>query len=115
MLEDIGDVDTKSTLLPWQNMAARVKLFNLQGRIPYAHGKKSHPLFLPFPCPYAYGARCVPESIILRVSAVAPLLEQNALRAAQTSMRGRETSPRLVVHRRRPRQAGNVLPAGGDE
>ena len=23
MLEDIGDVDTKSTFLPWQNMAAR--------------------------------------------------------------------------------------------
>ena len=60
-------------------------------------------------------SRCVPESIMLRVSAVAPLLEQNALRAAQTSMRGRQTSPRLVVHRRRPRQAGNVLPAGGDE
>jgi hypothetical protein len=23
MLEDIGDVDTKSTFLPWQSMAAR--------------------------------------------------------------------------------------------
>ena len=23
MLQDIGDVDTKSTFLPWQNMAAR--------------------------------------------------------------------------------------------
>jgi hypothetical protein len=50
MLEDIGDVDTKSTLLPWQNMAARVKLFNLQGRIPYAHGKKT-----PTPSFYAHG------------------------------------------------------------
>ena len=48
MLEDIGDVDTKSTFLPWQNMAARVKLFNLQGRIPYAHGEKTPtPSFYP--------------------------------------------------------------------
>jgi hypothetical protein len=70
MLEDIGDVDTKSTFLPWQNMAARVKLFNLQGRIPYAHGKKTPtpsfypslvrmPMasFLPFPCPDFHGEK----------------------------------------------------------
>jgi hypothetical protein len=61
---------TGSTFLPWQDMAARVKLFNLQGRIPYAHGKKTPtPSFypslvrmpmassLPFPCPDFHGEK----------------------------------------------------------
>jgi hypothetical protein len=51
-------------------LAARVKLFNLQGRIPYAHGKKTPtpsfypslvrmPMasFLPFPCPDFHGEK----------------------------------------------------------
>ena len=39
MLEDIGDVDTKSTFLPWQNMAA--KTVQSTGEDTVAHGKKT--------------------------------------------------------------------------
>jgi LuxR family transcriptional regulator, maltose regulon positive regulatory protein len=45
--------------------------------------------------PRLCASRHVPESIMLEAIGVAPLLAQNAQRAARTSSRGRGTSPRL--------------------
>ena len=55
MLEDIGDVDTKSTFLPWQNMAEGKTVQSTGEDTVCPWQEDSHPLFLPFPCPYAHG------------------------------------------------------------
>ena len=55
MLEDIGDVDTKSTFLPWQNMAEGKTVQSTGEDTVCPWQEDSYPLFLPFPCPYAHG------------------------------------------------------------
>jgi hypothetical protein len=59
---------------------------------PSAHRPSSRPIE---PMPRLCASRHVPESIMLEAIGVAPLLAQNAQRAARTSSRGRGTSPRL--------------------
>ena len=66
MLEDIGDVDTKSTFLPWQNMAEGKTVQSTGEDSVCPWQEDSHPLFLPlyahgelstFPCPDFHGEK----------------------------------------------------------
>ena len=69
MLEDIGDVDTKSTFLPWQNMAEGKTVQSTGEDSVCPWQEDSHPSFypslvrmpmasfLPFPCPDFHGEK----------------------------------------------------------